>query len=60
MLLFEQSFLTLQYSLHAMIHIDGSYGEGGGQIVRTALALSTLTGESFVVEQRLDFSKEQD
>lgn len=22
-----------------MIHIDGSHGEGGGQIVRTALAL---------------------
>ncbi len=25
-----------------MITIDGSYGEGGGQIIRTALALSTL------------------
>ncbi len=25
-----------------MVHIDGSYGEGGGQILRTALALSTL------------------
>ena len=24
--------------------IDGSYGEGGGQIVRTALSLSMLTG----------------
>ena len=32
-----------------MIEIDGSYGEGGGQIVRTALALSTLTGKSFKV-----------
>jgi RNA 3'-terminal phosphate cyclase (GTP) len=30
-----------------MIKIDGNYGEGGGQIIRTALALSTLTGESF-------------
>jgi RNA 3'-terminal phosphate cyclase (ATP) len=29
-----------------MIEIDGSYGEGGGQIVRTAVALSAVTGES--------------
>ncbi len=28
------------------IEIDGSYGEGGGQIVRTACALSALTGIS--------------
>lgn len=30
-----------------MLHIDGTHGEGGGQIVRTALALSVLTGRSF-------------
>jgi RNA 3'-terminal phosphate cyclase (ATP) len=30
-----------------MIQIDGSQGEGGGQILRTALALSLCTGESF-------------
>lgn len=30
-----------------MLKIDGSHGEAGGQIIRTALALSTLTGKSF-------------
>ena len=30
-----------------MIEIDGSLGEGGGQIVRSSLALSLLTGKSF-------------
>ncbi len=33
-----------------MIKLDGSHGEGGGQIVRTALAMSTLTGKPFEVE----------
>ncbi len=28
-----------------MIEIDGSYGEGGGQIIRTAIALSAVTGK---------------
>jgi len=32
-----------------MIILDGSAGEGGGQIVRTALALSSLTGQPFRV-----------
>ena len=29
-----------------MIRIDGALGEGGGQILRTSLALSTITGQS--------------
>jgi RNA 3'-terminal phosphate cyclase (ATP) len=27
------------------IYVDGGYGEGGGQIIRTALSLSALTGQ---------------
>lgn len=30
-----------------MIHLDGAIGEGGGQIVRSALTLSLLTGQPF-------------
>jgi len=33
-----------------MIIIDGSTGEGGGQILRTALSLSLVTGQSFRME----------
>ncbi len=32
-----------------MILIDGSYGEGGGQILRTSLALSLVTGKPFTI-----------
>ncbi len=34
-----------------MITIDGSIGEGGGQIPRTALALSMVTGEPFRINR---------
>jgi RNA 3'-terminal phosphate cyclase (ATP) len=34
-----------------MLTIDGSSGEGGGQIVRTSLALSLLTGKPFRIER---------
>ncbi|MEE8451935.1 MAG: RNA 3'-terminal phosphate cyclase [Thermoguttaceae bacterium] len=33
-----------------MITIDGSHGEGGGQIVRSSLALSLLTGRPFAID----------
>jgi len=33
-----------------MIHIDGSTGEGGGQILRSALALSMVTARPFCIE----------
>lgn len=33
-----------------MIRIDGSKGEGGGQILRSALALSLVTGRPFRIE----------
>jgi RNA 3'-terminal phosphate cyclase (ATP) len=33
-----------------MLTIDGSHGEGGGQILRTALALSTITGRPMRIE----------
>src|SRR5436309_1528023 len=33
-----------------MIVIDGAQGEGGGQILRTALALSMVTGQPFQLE----------
>jgi len=34
-----------------MIDIDGSLGEGGGQIVRSALTLSMVTGQPFRITQ---------
>jgi RNA 3'-terminal phosphate cyclase (ATP) len=34
-----------------LIVIDGSYGEGGGQIVRSSLALSAVTGQELRIEK---------
>lgn len=33
-----------------MVHIDGAQGEGGGQILRSSLALSIVTGEPLAIE----------
>lgn len=33
-----------------MINLDGSHGEGGGQIVRTAITLSCITGTAVLIE----------
>lgn len=32
------------------IHIDGSFGEGGGQILRTALSLAAITGKRLHID----------
>lgn len=34
-----------------MIVLDGSFGEGGGQILRSSLALAACTGKSFKIER---------
>lgn len=33
-----------------IIHIDGSQGEGGGQVLRSSLALSLVTGKPFTID----------
>ncbi|HHT9153259.1 MAG TPA: RNA 3'-terminal phosphate cyclase, partial [Candidatus Hypogeohydataceae bacterium YC40] len=33
----------------SLLRIDGSFGEGGGQILRTSLTLSALTGTPFEI-----------
>ena len=34
-----------------MIQIDGSYGEGGGQILRTSLSLAAITGQPIRIDR---------
>jgi RNA 3'-terminal phosphate cyclase (ATP) len=34
-----------------LIHIDGSLGEGGGQVLRTSLGLSLVTGQPFLIDR---------
>jgi RNA 3'-terminal phosphate cyclase (ATP) len=35
----------------SILTIDGSFGEGGGQVLRSSLALSLVTGKPFVIER---------
>ncbi len=41
----------LSLSGDTVITIDGRVGEGGGQVLRTSLALSMITGQPFRIEQ---------
>jgi len=43
--------MTSMTTTQTMLTIDGSHGEGGGQILRSALALALATGRPFRVEQ---------
>src|SRR5262245_39021474 len=38
-------------SVESMLTIEGSLGEGGGQILRTSLSLSLVTGQAFGIEK---------
>ncbi len=38
-------------AMQDFIKIDGSFGEGGGQIVRSSLTLSLVTGKPFAIER---------
>ncbi|MBW4618838.1 MAG: RNA 3'-terminal phosphate cyclase [Cyanosarcina radialis HA8281-LM2] len=33
-----------------MIYLDGSYGEGGGQVLRTSLSLAAITGQPLTID----------
>ncbi len=39
--------MKVNHQSDSIIHLDGSLGEGGGQILRSALSLSAITGRPF-------------
>ncbi len=49
-MMIEETSNATTKSAPAMITIDGSKGEGGGQVLRTSLALSLATGAPFRIE----------
>jgi len=40
-----------QFWIFKMLQIDGSYGEGGGQILRTSLSLAAITGQPIQIDR---------
>lgn len=40
----------ISHGLKQVLDIDGSLGEGGGQVLRTSLALALITGKSFAMK----------
>ena len=36
------------------IHVDGAQGEGGGQVLRSSLALSMITGRPVIIDSASD------
>src|SRR3989344_4337105 len=45
----ERHFKNFDFFSGLMIEIDGSYGEGGGSIVRLASAFSAVTGKAVAI-----------
>lgn len=45
------AYVSLGITMKDIIVIDGSHGEGGGQVLRSALALSLVTGIPFRLER---------
>lgn len=41
----------IQNPNYKMLHLDGSYGEGGGQILRTSLSLAAITGRPIQIDR---------
>jgi hypothetical protein len=44
---FGPAYALLEGMSEPLLELDGSFGEGGGQILRTSLALALLTGKGF-------------
>lgn len=47
----ERKLVTALMKENTMLIIDGAFGEGGGQIIRTSLALSVFTGTPFRIKR---------